>query len=348
MNSSLSDGGSEKALLLVAQSLVERGHDVTMALVRNKPRTYKADSRIRIIQFEYGRASKVLMLWHRMRQLRLLSDQEKFDYVVCYMWDLNVMTLMATLGLDTKVVVSERAYPGAKSRRSYTRLLERLFYRGAHKIIYQTNGARKYCPAELTDKSFVVPNIIEDLELSNPTGKRERRIVSIGRLDTQKNFPLLLNSFAEFHRVNNEWTLEIYGQGPLEQSLKSLTSKLGIEDFVHFRGYVSDIPEQIRNAGMFVLTSDFEGISNAMTEAMAAGIPTICTDCPVGGASLMIENGKSGILVPVGKQDEIVAAMNRIAHDSELASNLSIGAIQSVRRFTPAKMSVLWEDEVLK
>lgn len=347
INSSLTDGGSEKAMTLVAQELARRNHDVTMSLVRDKERTYDTGERIDTVQFTYGDQGKLRKLLARVRKIRRQIKSNDYDFVICYMWDLNLTTLVAALGISAKIVVSERAFPGTSTRGRLSRLLERVLYRRAHRIVYQTEMAREYCPRELVERSAVVPNMVPQSATSQHSGPRAQRVVSIGRLGPQKNFPLLLRSFAEFLQSDPGWTLEIYGKGELEASLRTLARDLGIAHAVSFEGYVQDLSSRIKSAGMFVLASDFEGISNAMTEAMALGIPTVCTDCPVGGAALVIEDGVSGRLVPVGDQPELVKAMRQVSDDESFANTLSEGARESVRNFSPQRLGEVWEDRVL-
>lgn len=347
VNSSLTDGGSERAMSLVAEAMVTRGHDVTMVLVREKERSYSVDPRIKLVQFSYAGKGKALKSLMRAQKLRNLTRSESFDYIISYMWDINITTLVATLGLGSRIVVSERGFPGSSSRSKLTRWLERVTYRFAHRIVYQTEGAQEFCPSHLVTKSVVIPNIVNATALGTIfEGLRDKRIVSVGRLTEQKNYPLLLTSFAKFRHTQPDWVLEIFGRGPLEADLKNLAQQLGVQDAVTFAGYADDVATRISDAGMFVLSSDFEGISNAMSEAMALGLPVVCTDCPVGGAALMIEDGVSGKLVPVGDKPALVSAMNEIASDPALANRLSSGARASVERFSPKRMSEKWEKSV--
>jgi len=347
INASLTDGGSEKAMSLVAHALASRGHDVTMALVREKKRTYPLDPRIKVVQFRYGSKSKIAKAFGRVRRIRALLKADDHDYVVCYMWDLNVTTLIASLGLRRRIIISERNFAGASTRGQLWRLLERWSYQFAYKIVYQTQDAQKLCPQELLERSIVVPNMIEVGGASVHAGSRTRRVVSVGRFNAQKNFPLLLRSFARFAETNPDWILEIYGKGALEHDLRALAVQLGVVDSVVFAGYVPDVADRIRDAGMFVLSSDYEGISNAMTEAMALGLPVVCTDCPIGGVALMIEDRKSGMLVPVGDESALTDAMCEIATDETLAETISEGAQASVVRFAPEQLVHLWEGRVL-
>lgn len=347
VNASLTDGGSERAMSLVAQALVAHDYNVTMALVRDKEHTYPVDSKIRLVQFQYSGPGKVRKLISRMRQIRSTVKNGQYDFVICYMWDLNVTTLIATLGLQQRVIISERAYPGASTRSRGSRFLERILYKLSYRIVYQTRDAQEYCPPRLRSRSRVVPNIIETRGLEPYVGQREKRIVSIGRLGAQKNYPLLLRAFRQFLQSNPEWTLEIYGKGADEGKLRALVEELGITRSVEFAGYVSDITHRINDASIFALSSDYEGISNAMAEAMALGLPVVCTDCPVGGAALLIKNRESGMLVPVRDQQALASALEEVAGDNALAKSLSEGAQASVKRFSSEHMAQLWEADVL-
>jgi glycosyltransferase involved in cell wall biosynthesis len=348
VNASLSDGGSEKAMSLVAQALSGRGHDVTMVLVREKHRTYSVDHRVRVVQLASRAGGRLGKLVGRVRELRRLIASDDFDFVVCYMWDLNLLTLAAAVGTGVSVIVSERAFPGAATRSRLSTLLERVAYRRAHRIVYQTPMAQEHCPPELRGKSVVVPNIIEPPTMAPAASPLERRVVSVGRLVPQKNYPLLIRAFAQFRSVHADWVLEIYGKGVLETSLRELAVELGVADAVRFPGYVADVTARIRDAGMFVLSSDYEGISNALAEAMALGLPVVSTDCPVGGAALLIDDHKSGLLVPVRDVRALGSAMQAIADDPALADRIARGARAAVQRFSPERLAQVWETAVLR
>lgn len=111
-------------------------------------------------------------------------------------------------------------------------------------------------------------------------------MVSVARLQPQKNHKLLLKAFAEFVKEYSEYELHLFGIGELEEELRRQAKQLQIEDRVMFRGFSANVKEEIRDSAMFVLSSDYEGISNSMIEALAMGVPVIATDCPAGGKNL--------------------------------------------------------------
>ena len=169
----------------------------------------------------------------------------------------------------------------------------------------------------------MIPNPVYIGDLQPYEGERDKKIVAVGRLEPQKNHKLLLRAFAEFAATHKEYVLEIYGKGELEEELKALARELGIEKHVQLRGFSGKVKEEINNAAMYVLSSDYEGISNSMLEAIALGVPVIATDCPIGGSRMYIEDGVNGLLVPVGDMQTMAAAMKRIADDAEFRESLS-------------------------
>lgn len=343
VNSSLTDGGSERAMSLVANQMVEFGHEVSMVLIRNKKRTYYCHPDINLIQLIYPSLSKASILPRRLYLIRKYAKAIKPDCIVSFMWDVNVMTLVATVGLGIRIVVSERAFPGSSHRSLLSRKLEAVMYSLSSAVVYQTEGARDFCPNRLRDRSWVIPNVVAKPSLVPYAGVRSKSIVSVGRLTEQKNFPMLLEAFAKFSVSHPDYSLKIFGDGELRGKLVELSSSLGVADKIEFAGYVNNIPEQINGAAMFVLSSDYEGISNAMTEAMALGLPVVCTDCPTGGAATMIENGVNGLLVPVGDIDALAAAMSLVADDGALAQRIADQAKKVVERFSSESIGHMWE-----
>ena len=108
-------------------------------------------------------------------------------------------------------------------------------------------------------------------------------------------------------------------------------------------GYVSNMPEQLEKASMFVLSSNYEGMPNALMEAMAMGLPCISTDCPAGGSAFLIKDGENGLLVPVADKDSMIAAMQRILRDDSFAVSLGDNARKVIDRLSPENIYSQWE-----
>jgi len=145
-------------------------------------------------------------------------------------------------------------------------------------------------------------------------------------------------------QIHKDYKLIIYGRGHMLRELKLPRKKLNLEEKVKFPGYVDNLMERIKNASIYVSSSDFEGISNSMLEALAMGIPSICTDCPVGGAAMVIENNKNGILIPVGDVKALSGAMLKIIEDKEFANLLSTEAVKVRKKYDVSKICKKWID----
>lgn len=346
INASLTDGGSERAMTLVANQMAAMGHDVTMLLIRDKERTYKVSPLVEVIQLKYPSKNKLSILPRRLYAIRRLVKEKGPDCIISFMCDVNVMTLAATMGLKTRKVVSERAFPNSGERSRFGTLLEHLFYRSADTIVFQAPGAMDCFPANLRRKGVVIPNIVQEPSFEPYVGERTKRVVTAGRLTAQKNYPMLIKAFARFSEGHPDYNLEVFGDGDQRVELEALARELGVVDRVVFEGYVSNVSERINDASIFAMSSNYEGISNAMAEAMALGLPTVCTDCPVGGAAMMIEDGANGVLVPVGDDVALAKAMARIADDDAFAKSISRKARDVVNQFSAGKIGLMWEDAI--
>ncbi|MDE6767472.1 MAG: glycosyltransferase, partial [Eubacterium sp.] len=154
------------------------------------------------------------------------------------------------------------------------------------------------------------------------TGQRKKTVVAVGRISPQKNYRLLFDAFAKFSEIHPNYKLEIYGDGESKDAVKNYIAKLGLADKVELCGFCKNVHERILDAGMYVMSSDFEGLSNAMLEALAIGLPVISTDHPPGGARAYITSYENGILTPVRDVDAMTKAMCYMAENAEKAQEM--------------------------
>lgn len=342
VNSCLSSGGSEKVMTLLANQFCKMDYDVTMVLLRVKPKSYYVEESVNLVEFCYSSNNKIIIALQRLAKLRQLLKNGKYDVVVSFMFDINMTTLLAGIGIRVPIIISERADPQNRGVGKLYEKIENILYNRAAGLVLQTDLVKNFYAQRVNTPLCVIPNpiVINEREYK---GIRENRIVAVGRLCEQKNFPMLLSAFKEFVRKFPYYTLEIYGEGPLKESLLKLACDLEIGSKVDFKGYVNNVLEHIKTASMYISTSNYEGISNSMLEAMAMGIPTICTDCPVGGAAFIIENGVNGFLIPVNDKDSLVKKIEILASDIELREKLSAAAINVRTKFAVETIANEWE-----
>ncbi|MDE5598104.1 MAG: glycosyltransferase, partial [Lachnospiraceae bacterium] len=174
--------------------------------------------------------------------------------------------------------------------------------------------------------------------------EREKRIVSVGRMDANKNHEMMIRAFAKLAVKYPEYTLTIYGDGELRSHLEKLIDSLELSGRVFMPGVILNVADEIEKVSLFLLTSYSEGVSNALIEAMALGLPVIATDVPSGGTVELIEHGKNGWMIPVGDEMALEKAMDKLLSDRELAENLGMQARTLQKRFAPERVNKQWQN----
>lgn len=328
-------GGSERVVALLANEYVKRGFQVAVLLFAGNRVAYPLDERVEI--FIAGKASggNPFVQLSRLYRMRKFYKKNSDCYIFSFCVRGSIFSVIAAAGIPHRFLVSERNDPTRISGQK----LRDWSYRRAEKIIFQTDDMKQCFTKDIQDKSAVIPNPVSG-DMPEPfQGERKKRVVSVGRLQPQKNHKLLLDAFVSFHEVHPDYDLHIFGIGELENELKRHAKELHIEDCVVFRGFCSDVQHEIWDSAMFVLSSDYEGISNSMIEALSMGVPVISTDCPVGGSRTYIEDGTNGILTPVGDAKALSDAMIRLAENLELARKLSINGLKIKEQYSLDKIA---------
>lgn len=241
------------------------------------------------------------------------------------------------------MILSQRNDPIAEYRDDRKKgMLAARYFKDADRVVFQTDDERDYFEPSIREHSTIILNPIKQ-NLPEPyDGDREKIVVNFCRLERQKNIPLLIDAFIEFHNTYPEYKLNIYGEGTEKEKLESLISKKNADSFIDILPFSKNVHKDVLKAAMFVSTSDYEGISNSMIEAMAIGIPTICTDCPAGGSKMIITDHDNGILVKVGDRQEVVEAMKEIASDVQLSRKLSMNGAMIRERLSVSKIAQQW------
>ena len=167
--------------------------------------------------------------------------------------------------------------------------------------------------------------------------------MSVGRMDANKNHGMQLRAFAALRHKYPDYELVIYGDGELRTSIEETAEELGIADRVSLPGVVPDVAAHIERASLFLLTSYSEGVSNALIEALALGLPVIATDVPSGGTEELMEDGVNGLVIPTGDLAALEGAMDRLLGDKDYADRLGREAAKIQERLSPERVNPLWK-----
>jgi glycosyltransferase involved in cell wall biosynthesis len=277
---------------------------------------------------------------------------EKPEIVISFMKQPNTRNIIATLGLkNIKRVISVRVDSKIEYRGKFGYFISRAILPYADGCVFQTSEAKKWFPKSLQKKSRIIVNPVRDDFFSIKRKPVYGKIVTLGRLATQKNHFLLINSFNKIKDEFPKAILEIYGIGDEYQNLSTLINNLNLESRVFLKGRTNQPDKILETADIFILSSDFEGMPNSLMEAMAAGVPCISTDCSGGGARFLINNNINGLLIPVREEDKMADAIRTLLINSELKNKLGQEAKSSAEAFRPEKIYKQWNDyfnEVLK
>lgn len=320
---------------LLSDEYVKRGFEVAVMQFAGYEHAYPLNEKVEDFSVAPKSNGNPIVMMRRLIAMRRYFRENPDSYIFAFCVMGAVFAVMTTWGMKRPIMVAERNSPDSCN----VKALRNWAYRRAGRITFQTQDGISYFPKEIAGKAVVIPNPV-DADMPKPyTGSRSHRIVTAGRLHKQKNHALLLEAFADFAKKFPDYELHIYGEGELEGRLKEQAARLQIASRVVWHGFCPDVREEIKDAAMFVLSSDYEGISNSMLEALSMGIPTISTDCPIGGARIYITPEESGLLVPVGDKAAMSEAMCRIASDGELAERLSAGAVQIREKYSVERIA---------
>ena len=341
----LSDGGAERVASIVANHYASLGHDVLYLAVLSPEQEYHLDPRIKYHYVEIGKSTRLTRVLQRSMEIDRLIREFRADVAVSFLIQEAIVT---SIRKTVPLVYSLRIDPGVKCRKPVIRAFMLHSYRRAKRVIFQTRDARDFFEKKIRDKGVVIYNPLTQSLPYWQADSHEKRIITACRLTAQKNLPMLIRAFAAFHKLHPDYRLEIYGKGEELENLQALTRTLCIEDAVHFPGHSTKIHEIMANSAMFVLSSDFEGLSNSMLEALAIGVPSVCTDCPPGGAREFITDGIGGMLVPVGDVEALTKKLCLLADDPDLCTRISAEAIKVRDRLSPQQILSQWADVLTK
>ena len=344
VNTNIGYGGATKIMMWLAGRLTERGDNVTFLTYRDAAENREVPKGVKHVhmQLESGGHSVGEML-KTVAKLHQYIKREQFDLGIAFLSPSQLRMSLAAMGTKMKVLFSQRGDPyQSKESKSLQARIERFAFHRADRYVFQTPQAMAYYDNSVQSRGVVIPNPVKPL---HRTQKRvpDNHIVNVARLDiNQKRQDLLIEAFKQITDDYPDITLHLDGDGDDEAKLKELAA--GHKRII-FEGVTNNVVEAIQNARMFVLSSDFEGIPNALIEAMSLGVPCISTKCSPGGAELLINGGKNGLLTPRGDATALALAMRHFLDNQEDAERMGAEAMSIAERFSEEKIFNLWYKE---
>lgn len=342
-------GGAERQIIMLANQMVIRNHEVNLICVAEDKIKYDLDKRVQIhsiVDKELG--NSIIRIYLRRKYLLQKLNELKCDLIINFNFQSVYLLGFSNKNKIGKILYSERADPGDKEYSGILGIIRNITIPHIDAFVFQSEGARDFFKNNyVKTHCTVIPNACFTKKGLPFQGERDKRIVSVGRLSNQKNQKVLIKAFSKIASKYKDYELEFYGDGDLREELEDFCYELGISKQVNFKGTVKNVSEVIQSASLFVLSSDFEGIPNALIEAMAVGLPCISTDCRPGGARTLIKSGKNGIITPIGDADTLAQAMDYLLSNPKKAKEISENALNIVDTLSPNLIYDKWESFML-
>lgn len=311
-------GGAERVVSVWASQLAERGYDVGIFTYARKEGEYAVSPKVQRLTLTENIKDYLAMSYvKRYRLMRKTVKDFAPDVVIGFLQNMQVWMAMVTFGLKVKRVDTVRISPWDFSGEKIVKWLWKLCFKTGDLTILQSEDQKPFFSKAVQKKCVVVPNPLnEAYEKEGKTVFPEKatRFAAAGRLSKQKNFPLLIKAFAKVCEAHSDITLDIYGKGEdaYVAELQALIDELGVSDRVHLCGRSDNMHGELMEHDAFVMPSNYEGMPNALAEAMAVGLVCISTDCRTGPRDL-IKDGENGFLTPVGDVDAMADKIKVVA-----------------------------------
>ena len=335
----LGNGGAERVVSILANKMAEEGMDVEILTYYDRPISYEINEKVKISVVEKitGNRNKIKNLFEIRKYFK-----KNAQVVISFLAPFNMMAIAANFGTGIPMIVADRNDPSKVPSNKVLRKIRDFLYCFADGVVMQTQKNKAYFSKIVQKKSEVIYNPVNLKEYAGISLnlEREKTIVTAGRLMPQKNQKMMIRAFKTVADKYPEYQLIIYGEGPSRDYLEQLILKLELEGNVKLPGNTTRVHDCIRTAGMFVLSSDYEGMPNALIEAMCLGLPVISTK--VSGATDLIKDHENGILTELNDQAELEKAMLELIENPVLAEKLAKNAVALNNELDLSKIMNQW------
>lgn len=341
VTSTLISGGAERVISLLANNFSEKGYQVDIICLRKQIVFYPIDENVHVVFAEVE--SKANFLPFKMLWMRSYIKRTRPDVVIPFMERIYCVTLLTLWGISVPIISSERNDPRQASL--IKKILRRLLLWRTTELVVQTESVKSYFSKKMQRRIKIIYNPVSDNVFDIKPQLKLKQIVSVGRLYSQKNQKMLINAFYSISRKFPDYTLIIYGEGPLRNELQQQIDSLSLSHRVFLPGRSHEIFQAIAQSEIFCMSSDYEGMSNALLEAVCLGMPIVTTD--VSGVRELINDGIDGLVVPIRETEEMAAALEKLLSDKQMQNNFANRTKRKADNFRIENIVSQWEQLIL-
>ncbi len=345
-------GGAERVVSNLANQFASEGIKVYVATEWQDEDEFQLDERVTRVHVglrpEDEKKNRITKFFLRIKYLKEFIKEYHPQVLVAFAQRANYRALMAAGNSDIPVVISIRTDPVGHYDAFSDKVQIKWLFPKAAGCVFQTTGQKEFFKPYLQENSTIILNPVNPkyFGLKKPE-KREKVVMHHARLVDFKNQPLLCEAFVEVHKKHPDYVLKIFGPDSFDgtkEILEKIIADNHAEDYILLMGGSDELEKEIPKGAVYAFTSDWEGLPNSLLEAMAMGMPIVATDCPCGGPKTVMTDGKNGLLIPIKDKEALVAGLNRLIEDPELAERLGDEAAKIEEITNAQAIFVQWRD----
>lgn len=335
---SLHGGGAERVVSVWASALAEKGYSVSVIVYARVEDEYPINNKVKVFPITASpEECDSLPIMKRLILFRKTLKKLRPHVIISFLPIIQVYMRIASIGLGISRIETIRLSPwDTEMMRSKFRSLWLNCFESCNALILQSNDQKPFFSEKVQKKSVVIPNPINPIYFENRKevyDSNSHNIVAAGRLSLQKNYKMMIDAVNIVSKEYDDISLCIYGIGTLEEELRNYILELRLSDKIKLMGRSQDLYNVYKNADLYLMSSDFEGMPNALAEAMAIGVPCISTDCKTGPKDL-IDDSENGYLVPCGDPEALAEKIKQVfSLSDEEQQRLGMNARKKVGEF---------------
>ena len=350
----LEQGGAERVVTNLANQFVENGYQVIIATEWYGGNEFQPDERVKRVHVGLKEKDEkkphLVRIFLRVKYLFDFLKEEKPDILIPFARKAIYRGLMASYFIKIPVLISIRTDPTGHYEQISDKIQIPLLFPRADGCVFQTEGQRDFFAPRLQTNSRIILNPVHPKYIGVPKPeKRNKTVVQSGRLVDFKNQPMLVRAFVEVHKKHPDYDLKIFGGDSFDgtkEILETLIAENNAQDYIHLMGSSDTLEKDLTDAALFAFTSDWEGLPNALLEAMALGLPIVATDCPCGGPRTVMTNEMDGLLIPIKDQKALEDGINRLIEAPDLAERLGMEARKIADKANGKAVFEQWRDYI--
>ena len=275
----MGSGGAERVIATLSNGFVEKGHSVSILMLSSVATEsfYELNSQISLLTLTNNESR----FFKKAKQIRRAVIENKPDVVISFLSYVCIYTWWALKGTKIPYIVSERNDPNQRDK--IKQFLLNKSFKNAAGCVFQTEDALNWYSRIVKTKSIIIHNPVSLDFVPTDIPHKKNQILYVGRLNEQKNCSMLIDAFGIFVKNHPEYSLKMYGDGPLLDSLLMQIKDKSLEDKIEILPSSKRWQKDECDSAIFALSSRYEGMPNVLTEALSLGIPSVSTNCTIGG-----------------------------------------------------------------